>query len=263
VGNERTSIPACSKCDGVLRPLVVRTVTVSAGAAEGRELLTRRPRPLTRQGLLTTAIIAALGALADLPIPLLDLAFGAAYLIALAGTYFTLVDHVAHGRAGFPAPVEASTLSSRPLTMRGLLAMLAVFAPVGLWWRWNPGAESVAELLAARPLVSAVIVPVALAWLTAALLAIVSSESGLAAFWPPALVQVVRYAPRAFVGLWGQVALTSLLCWGARGLAAVALGRIPVVAGFSVGAATALCLFGQAALVGGFLGRHREVYSIG
>jgi hypothetical protein len=224
-------------------------------AEQLRDLLTR---PLSSHGLTAALVVATFGALSDIPLPIVDLAMALVALIALSGTWFNAIDHVARGKPGFPAPVEADGWSPRIQANRGLLCLLVVATPFGLWLAANRGAEGVAELLAARPLTGALVAAVALAWLTAALLAVLASVNGLGAFWPPALVAVVARAPRLYVALLARIALTSAVAL----LAARLTGHTPYLSRFLASGAGSLVLFVQAALVGGFVLRHREIYAV-
>jgi hypothetical protein len=257
LGTPPREVKACSHCgDGLLRPLAVRRV-----APLPERLGALLARPFGATGLVTIAVVAVLAAASDVPIPLIDVVFGAVYVTALAGTYFNVVDHVGTGHAGFPAPVEPSGWSTRTLAIRGLLLVLIAFLPFGLWLRLDRGAEDVGELFARHPWTALALLVLVLAWLTAALLAVLDAVSGLAAFWPPALASVVGRAPELYLKLFGLVLATSFVCWGARWLAAAALGGVPFLSGLALGAVTAAVLFCQAALVGGFVREHREVYA--
>jgi hypothetical protein len=253
VGTGPRWLSACAHCDGVLRPLQVERVPAAQELM--RDLLAR---PLSPPALATALTVAIFGALSDIPWPVLDLAMAAVALIALAGTWFNAVDHIARGRPGFPAPVEADGWSPRTQATRGLLCVLVVATPFGLWLAANRGAEGLGDLLAARPLTGALIGAGSLTWLTAAVLAVLASISGLAAFWPPALVAVVARAPRLYLLLLAQIVLTSAVALVAVPLA----GHTPYLSRFLASGVASLVLFAQAALVGGFVRRHRELYSV-
>jgi hypothetical protein len=253
VGTGPRTLAACAHCDGVLRPLQIETVP--RAPEQLRDLLSR---PLSAPALTVALVVATFGALSDMPLPVMDLAMGLVALIALGGTWFNAVDHVARGRPGFPAPVEVEGWATRTLAARGLLCLLVVTTPFGFWLAVNRGAEGVMELMDSRPLAACLLGGVALAWLTAALLAVLASISGLAAFWPPALVVVVARAPGLYLTLLAQIVVTSAVAL----LAAHLTGAIPYLSRFLASGLVSLILFAQAALVGGFVFRHREIYTV-
>jgi hypothetical protein len=253
VGDERRGIAACAHCDGVLRPLQVERVPDAR--QQLRDLLVR---PLSAPALTAALVVAVFAALSDLPLPILDLAMGLVALAALSGTYFNAVDHVARGKPGFPAPVEAEGWTPRTQATRGLLCLMVVATPFGVWLAANRGAEGVTALVSARPLAALLVAAVAQAWLTAALLAVLVSVSGLGAFWPPALVAVIARAPRHYLRLLALMAATTAVAL----LAARLTGSTPYLSRFAAGALGSLVLFAQAALVGGFVFRHRELYAV-
>lgn len=255
LGTPPREVRACSHCDGMLRAVAVRVVPPLR--ARLRDLLAR---PFSPTGLVTIAVVGVIGAASDVPIPLLDLTLTLGYLTVLAGSYFNLVDHAGAGRPGFPAPVEATGWGAGTLALRGLLLALVVVLPFGVWLALDRGAENVAELFAKSPVTAVVLLVLAQAWLAAALLAVLASASGLAAFWPPALAAVVGRAPALYGRLVGLVIATGFLCWGARWLVEALVGSVPYLSGLLLAGVTAVVLFGQAALVGGFVHEHREVY---
>jgi hypothetical protein len=226
---------------------------------ELRDLLARS---LTAPSLATALVVGVLGALSDLPLPIIDLGLIFAALLALAGTYFNVVDHVARGKPGFPAPAEADGWSPRTLATRGLICLFVVLVPFGVWLAVNPGAQDTGELVAAHPVTAVVLAALGQAWLTAAVLAVLASVSGLAAFWPPALVAVVSRAPAVYLRLASEVAASTAATFALVRLAALVTGRTPYLSSFVMGAVASLALFAQAALVGGFVHRHRELYSV-
>jgi hypothetical protein len=253
VGAPGRALAACGHCDGVLRPLLIERVPTAP--EQLRDLLSR---PFSAPGLTVALVVALFGALSDMPLPVIDLAMGLVALIALCGTWFNAVDHVARGKPGFPAPVEVDGWATRTLAARGLVCLLVVTTPFGLWLAASRGAEGVTELLDARPLTACLLGALALVWLTAALLAVLASISGLAAFWPPALVVVVARAPRLYLALLARIVLTSVVAL----LAAHLTGAIPYLSRFLASGLVSLILFAQAALVGGFVFRHREMYAV-
>jgi hypothetical protein len=253
VGTGARWLGACAHCDGVLRALQIETVP-----AVGDHLRDLLVRPLSPPGLTAALTVAIFAALSDIPWPIVDLTFGLVALIALSGTWFNAVDHIARGKRGFPAPVEADGWSTRTQATRGLLCLLVLTTPFGLWLGANRGAEGLMELLGTRPVTGGLIALVALAWLTAALLAVLVSVSGLGAFWPPALVAVVSRAPHLYLRLLAQVVVTSAVVL----LISRLTGHTPYLSSFLTAALGSLVLFAQAALVGGFVFRHRAVYSV-
>jgi hypothetical protein len=256
VGDERKAITACAHCDGVVRPLDVRVVPPAR--EEGRELLLR---PFTPPGLTAAGVAAACFGAADIPIPLVNLLLAFTGLVVVAGTWFNVIDHVGRGKPGFPAPVEADGWPPATLAARGLLCLLLLFTPFGVWLGRVRGAESVGELVSRWPLGAALLGLVSLAWLTAGVLAMLVTVRGLAAYWPPALVRVVALGPERYARLYGLIVGTSAAILLARWLCALVVGRVPFVSSFVIGAATTLAVFAQACLVGGFVRRHREVYT--
>jgi hypothetical protein len=255
VGNHRKAIAACTRCDGVLRPLNVQVVVPAP--AEARASLRRL---LTPTGLVSAAAISAIAAMSDIPIPIVDLIIAFTAALALAGTYFNLVDHVGSGKPGFPAPVEAAGWPFATLAVRGLLCVLVVCTPFGIWLGVDQGAEGVGELVAKHPVMATGLALFTIAWLTAALLAMLVTVSGLAAFWPPALARVVALDPQRYlrllalmIGSTAAIALVRFLVGSA--------GRVPFLSTLVVSALTAMALFGQATLVGAFVHRHRDLYT--
>lgn len=255
IGTPPREVRACSHCDGMLRAFEVQVVPPAGTRI--RELLAR---PFSATGLATIAVIAVVGGASDVPIPLLDVTVTGGYLTLLAGSYFNLVDHVASGHRGFPAPVETTGWPPGTLALRGLLLLLVAFAPFGLWLALDRGAENVKELFARNPATAVALLLLVQIWLTAALLAVLNTASGLAAFWPPALVAVVARAPGLFSRLVLLVVASGLACWGARRVVGTIVGALPFLSGFSLAAVTAIVLLAQGALVGGFVREHSEVY---
>jgi hypothetical protein len=256
LGGERARIAACTRCDGMLRPLDVRPV-VAAKAALRDEAV----RVLSRPGLSSAAVVALLGGLSDVPLPLIDWLLALGCWTTLAGTYFHLVDHVACGRTGFPAPVEADSWPWPTLVQRAMLALLAFSTPVLLWLAANPSAESLGELAQARPVRAAFLLLLGQSWALVGAVASVASSSGLATFWPPALAIVLARAPRAWLRLAPVLTGLTLACLTGRWLVGRLLGDLPFVTSFARTLLTALLLFFQAAVLGAFIWQHRERYS--
>lgn len=256
VGPERARMAACARCDGVLRELQIHTV-----APARVEIPALLARVRSRTGLVTAVIIGVLGGAAELPIPLLDWALGLAYLAALSGTYFNVVDHVACGKEGFPAPVENAGWAPWELVQRGILLVFGVFAPFGLWFAATPGAEGVRELVDRSPLVALVLLALGLAWMTAAILSMLDHTRALAGFWPAGLASVVARAPRVVGEIYAKIVLSTALIGLARGLVGLVGGSgfLPALVLTTV---TALGLFAQAALVGGVVRANRALYNV-
>jgi hypothetical protein len=180
--------------------------------------------------------------------------------LALLATYFNVIDHVGRGKAGFPAPHEADGLPPSTLMARGLLCMMILCIPFALWLASTRVTDDLGALSAARPFTAVLLGLLALAWLTAGLLAMLVTVSGLAAFWPPALVRVVALD----VASYGRLLALMVATTTAISLVRWLFGLLPSVAflsTFLLTAATAVAVFAQATLVGGFVHRHREVYT--
>jgi hypothetical protein len=256
VGEERRSIAACAHCDGVLRRLAVRVVAPAAVELPG--LLGRVRSPTA---LVTAGVVGFCGGAATIPVPVVDLLFAGAGLVVMAGTWFNVIDHLGRGKPGFPAPAETDGWPPATLALRGMLLLLLAFVPFGIWLGTVRGAESVGQLVAARPGVAALLGVGSLTWLTAAVLAMLVTVRGLAAYWPPVLVRVVALDPQRYLGLLGVMVGTTVGVLMVRWVVARAFGGVPFVSAFLVGTATALAVFVQAALVGGFVHRHRELYT--
>jgi hypothetical protein len=251
------TLAACAHCDGVLRGLEVHIVP--AVRDQAAELLARVTTP---PALAAAVAVGTFAAASDLPVPIVDLMMGFGAALVLAATWFNAIDHIARGRPGFPAPHEVDGWSAPTLAIRGLLCLLVVLVPFGLWLAANPGAEDAAELVAGRPGTALVLGAVAQAWLTTALLSVLASVSGLAAFWPPALLTVIRRAPGRYARLLGLMAITSALAVTLAVAATAATGRIPYLSRFVAGTLVTLFLFAQATLVGGYVHRHRDLYTV-
>lgn len=256
VGGERRRIAACTHCDGVLRPLNVRLV-----APAREEAADSLGRLFTPTGLVTTAVIGVLTALSDIPVPIFDLLVGLVGMLALAATYFDVVDHVGRGKSGFPAPVEADGWPFATLVMRGALCLLVVGTPFGIWFASARGAEDLGELARAHPFTAILLGLAALVWLTAGLLAMLVTVSGLAAFWPPALVRVVALDPQRYVRLLGLMVATTAALVLLRLLVHLAAGHVLFLSTFLLTATSTLGALAQATLVGAFVHRHRETYT--
>jgi hypothetical protein len=250
-GNEHVTIGACAHCDGVVRALDLRVPR--SLRAQAQDLLARLA---TGRALLIIGVIGLLGALSDLPLPVASLPLLFAYLAAVASTYYNVVDHVAGGKAGFPAPVAPDAWSPMTPVLRGLVLLIVVLTPFAIWHTVNPTYDSIPQLFESRPGFGLALVVVAIFWGTAAVLATLDNVHGLAAFWPPALGSVIVRAPWLYLGLVLQVGLTSLLAWTLRSLLLRATGGMPFISGFVVAATTAVVLFAQAALLGGVVQRN-------
>jgi hypothetical protein len=256
VGNERKPVAACTRCDGVLRPLNVRVV--APARAEASASLRRL---FTPTGLVTVGAVALVTAMSDVPVPLVGLLIGVVGQLGLAGTYFSLVDHVGSGKVGFPAPVEADGWPFSTLVVRGMLCLLIVCTPFGMWLGLAGATDDVGALVAARPFTAVVLGLVTVAWLTAGLLAMLVTVSGLAAFWPPALVRAAALDWPGYLRLSGMMVGSTLGIALVRLVLARLLGHVPFLSTLVLTAATALALFAQATLVGAFVHRHREIYT--
>jgi hypothetical protein len=239
----------------VLRPLDVQVMAPASD--EGRASLRRLVTPT---GLASVAAIGLCMAMSDIPFPLLDVIIGLVAQVALAGTYFNVVDHVGSGKPGFPAPVEVAGWPVATLALRGLLCLLVACTPFGIWLGLDRGAEGVGELVAKHPLTAAGVSLFTIAWLTAALLAMLVTASGLAAFWPSALARVVVLDPRRYLRLLALMVSSTGAIALLRFLVDVP-GRIPFVSTLVGAGLTAAALFAQATLVGTFVHRHRELYT--
>ena len=248
---------ACTACDGVLRTLEVQTV--APPRVELPALLARVGSPA---GLATAVVTGVVGGAAALPLPLIDWALGLAYLALLSGTYFNVVDHIACGKPGFPAPVENEGWAPWQLVQRGMLLVFGVFVPFGLWFAATPGAEGVHELAARAPVVAAALLAVGLAWLSAAILSMLDHTRALAGFWPAGLIAVVAKSPRVVGEIYMRIVLTTALLWLARRLLVAAIGATGFLSVTALATLTALGLFAQAALVGGVVRANRGLYGV-
>lgn len=255
VGNERKALSACAHCDGVLRRLDVRTVAPVRQEAEGLLRLAFTPT-----GLVTAGAIGLVTGLSSIPVPLIDLLLGLLSQLMIAGTWYNVIDHVSRGKPGFPAPVEVDGLTTATLMMRGMLCLLLVFVPFAIWLATVRGADSVAELAAARPATAVVLGLLGMAWLAAALLAMLVTSSSLAAYWPPAMARAILLGPERYARLLGLLLGTTAAIAVVRLVFERLLGSVPIVSWGLLGMITALGAFVQAALIGGFIRRHQEVY---
>ena len=254
VGGGRAFIPACSHpgCDGVLAQLEVRTIAAPPA------ILADLGRRLTRAEALSCSGVVGLLALAStVPLPIVEWLVLLAAVAAAGGTYFATIHHVASGRPGFPHP-GAEDSDALGLAQRGVLGLLLLTAPLGLWRAAHPSADSLVEIARERPVSALALGVLGLLWFAAGSLAIARSENTLSAFWPPALASVVAASPTRFARFVGLLAGTGapivlLVGW---------LGPTPALpaglAAFLAGALGGHLLFAQAILVGAFLDRNRE-----
>jgi hypothetical protein len=102
---------------------------------------------------------------------------------------------------------------------------------------------------------------VSLTWQTAAELAMLVTVRGLAAYWPPVLVRVVALGAERYLRLLGLMVGTTATIVLLRWLTWRLVAGVPFLSSFLLAAVTAVAVFAQAALVGGFIHRHREVYT--
>ena len=253
LGNERGRLAACGHCDGVLRALAVRNVAAAKVAIPD---LLGRLRSREAAGML--AVIGALSGLSSLPLPLIDLALVGLAAVCTAATAINLIDHLAHGRAGFPSPVGVEGIGWMPFVQRGALAAVVLATPLGLWLGANRGAENIRELATARPLSAFLLVLVSALWFSAALIAMLASDRALPAFWPPALLQAARRSSRLFVSLALLVAAGGLVVVGVHMVLARWLGSPPFLSQAARGVALGALVLALAALAGGLVHRHAD-----
>jgi hypothetical protein len=247
---ERVQIAACSHCDGVLRSLDVQTI-VPAATAIPRLLARLR----TGEALAMVVVVGLLSGLAALPLPIIELMLGLLALLCTAATYVNVADHLARGRTGFPAPVQADGDEWLPFLQRGALVLLILATPLGLWLGANRGAENLWELITSRPGFALFLWMLACCWFSAALIAMLAGETALLAFWPPALTLTVMRSPRSFVLLALLMAVSGALTVGLHELLVRGLRPWPFVGGMLAGVTAAAMAFAQALVAGELIRR--------
>jgi hypothetical protein len=254
VGESGRPLEACRHCDGLLRVAQERVAPPASALAEALR------RPFTVEGI-TTAVALAVPAWAR-ALPGLSTIFGLIYLAALSGAYFMTVDHVGRGRPGLPGPSDRDFDwgESAAVAARGLLCILLVALPAIAWAVHLALRDAEAPDLATQRWAVAGLLLAGLSYTPAAIVAVVVSNSTLAALWPVAWARVILRAPSSYALLVGLFVVT-FLAWALAGaIAAQTLGRVPLLGGLLAATVSNLLLLTQAALVGHFLRRNADAF---
>jgi hypothetical protein len=246
---ERT-IESCPHCNAPVRE---PTPGVAAGADEswGATLL----RPFSVEALLTALAIAVPSWIASFLSGLGALLFSLVAFACVTAYYFQTIDHIGRGRPGMPEPTGGvdSWGDVISLTWRGCLCIVIGFAPF-LYWFFLV-ARGQAE---ANPFVGLGMLLVGQAYMPAAILCVVITDSNVGAIWPPAWIQIMARAPASYLALVGLYIASLAAGWFLRGVLGQAALHVPFVGTLLAVAIGNALTFVQAAVVGGFLRRNAE-----
>jgi hypothetical protein len=244
-------LEVCVKCGGRLQEPTVEPNLPDFDVGD----LVRRS--LTVDGLITAAALASpilVGSIFDAVPGLGSFAslMSLVYYGTLVGYYFQIVAHIGDGHDGLPGPSDllGDVGSLLAMSLRGWICALVGTAPYLVWMfvlRDGSGPPD--------PRTMALTLLLGLAYLPAALVAVVLTSSTLGALYPVAWVQIIARAPRSYLKLVGLFALAGVAFVALR-LLALAFVWMPFVGAYLVAAISTLLWMTQAALVGGFLRRH-------
>ncbi len=245
-------IESCPRCLAT-----VREPELGVPASGGEGVLANLARPFAGEPLITAVAIALPAWIAHVaPLGMIGHALSLLTFAATVSYYFQTIDHLGRGRDGMPEPTAGleSWSDVTSLTLRGVLCILVGVAPF-LYWFWFTAHEAGAD-----PLVGLGLLALGQAYMPAALLTVVMTDSTVGAIWPPAWIQIIARAPAQYAILVGLY-LASLAIGFVAKLAVVAFAwRVPYVGALISGAAGNVLLFAQAALVGGFLRRNADQF---
>lgn len=258
VGQGGSFLEACVHCDGLLR------VSQTRVAPQSTELAELIRRPFTVEGL-TLAVALAVPAWAR-GLPGLGTIFGVIYLAAISGAYFMTVDHVGRGRPGLPGPSdhdfdwwETAVTAARGMICLVLVALPTVIYVVHVAFRAAADDTPPLDLAALRFRVAGLLA-LGLCYVPAAIVAVVVSDSTIAALWPVAWVRVILRAPASYA-LLVVLFLGAYVAWSlGTAVADRTLGVIPLVGSLLATSVSNLLLLTQAVLVGHFLRRNADAF---
>jgi hypothetical protein len=249
VGDKR--IESCPRCLAT-----VREPEPGVPGAIDEGVLRNLARPFSVEALITAVAIAVPAWLAQLlPMGLLGTALSLLTFAATVSYYFQTIDHIGRGRDGMPEATGGveSWEDVASLTWRGIVCIFVGVAPF-LWWFWFVARHDPT----ADPLVGLSLLALGQAYMPAALLTVVLTDSNVGALWPPAWIQIIARAPAQYAMLVGLY-LASLALGFVVKIAMVPIAwHVPYVGALVAGAAGNVLVFIQAALVGGFLKRNAE-----
>ncbi len=240
-------LEGCAHCDGTLQ----RTVrTVARPADDLADLLAR---PFSMDGLLAAAVLATLGWLGF--VPAFGRIFRIFYAAAVPAFFVAIIDHVGEGKRGLPSTTEGldDLGSVRTHSLRGVLFMLLFLAPALVWSALSQ--DSLEDVLSSpKRLLVLVLVP--MVYLPAAILAVVLSNSTVAAVWPIAWVQIIARVPASYLRVTLLFAVAAFGGWLVHVLGDALFGWIPFVGSFVSLLSENVLLMVPAVLLGGFLRRN-------
>lgn len=241
----QSALEVCRACGGV-----VSRVQVARPEAEV-EVRTSLRMLATPEAAVTAAALAVPAWLAHLPVPVLNLGFGAIYFAAVSAYVLQIVDHIGRGQPHLPSPGELGT-SLLGAVGRGFVVAFVVLAPV-LVWGATVGMETVPAALGGF-----LMALLGLSWAPAALISVTLHGTALAAWWVPAWLEVVRANPREYARLTGAFTLAGagwlLVSWALHWV----LTHVQVFGSYLAAAASTLALFVLPVLVGVYLRRHAD-----
>ena len=238
-------LDVCALCKAPLGPVTQRF----RPSPSLRDLVTR---PLGWEGLITAAALSWLVAVAGW-LPGIGSFIKFASGAALTAYYFQIIAHVGDGKPGLPGPSDAIDTVGEMWrqTARGWICLFAAALPFVIWFHLLHDGKTY------QPATAFLLLAVGFAYLPAAIVCVVLTDSWVGALYPVAWLQVITRAPRSYARLWALFML-SLVAWQLISMAGALVAWIPFVGGFVVNVTLDLALFAQAALVGGFLMRHAE-----
>jgi hypothetical protein len=246
-------LEACPKCQG---RVVVAHVSVPPVGEQLRDLV---GRPFGAEGIFTALGIAVAGWLSWLPV--IGGLLWLAYIAALVGYYFQIIDHIGREREGMPGPSDAveDVTSMLGLLFRGVLCLLVGTAPLLIWYYFVRRLDPNATPQGTRATIFGLLL-IGQLYLPAAVVAVTLTNSTGGALWPIAWIRIIAAAPVSYALLVLLFVGSVVLFWVGSTAAAATVGRIPIVGGLITMTITNLLLFLQASLVGGFLRRNAEAF---
>ena len=174
------------------------------------------------------------------------------YYGSLVGYFFQIIAYVGDGGRGLPGASDllGDVPSLLRMSARGWVCSLVGLAPFLVWFYGLRDASTPAS-----PSIMALTLALGLAYMPAALVAVVLTSSTLGALYPVAWVQIIARAPASYAQLVGLFALGGAVFFAAR-LLTLTLAFVPILGVYAGTVLTTLLWMVQAAIVGGFLRRH-------